>query len=100
MLSAINDIKENHEIPACLEVSITTIYKGKRYQKELTNHSGIFLTSVISKIFERLICLRIEPNMEKMSKLQAGSRKNRSVVDQLFILRSLTNHAKYTKSSL
>ena len=101
MLSAINDIKQNEEIPAGWEkVSITTIYKCKSSQKELANHRGIFPTSVISKISERLICLRIEPNMDKRSKLQAGSRKNRSVVEQLFIMRSLTDHAKYTKSSL
>ena len=101
MLSAMNDIKKKHEIPKQWErVSITTIYKEKGSQKELVNHRGIFLTPVLSKVFERLICLRIEPFMERMSKFQAGSRKNRSVMDQLFILRSLTNHAIYLKSPL
>ena len=101
MLSAMNDIKKKHEIPKQWErVSITTIYKGKGSQKELVNHRGIFLTPVLSKVFERLICLRIEPFMERMSKFQAGSRKNRSVMDQLLILRSMTNHAIYLKSPL
>ena len=72
MLSAMNDIKKKHEIPKQWErVSITTIYKGKGSQKELVNHRGIFLTPVLSKVFERLICLRIEPFMERMSKYQA-----------------------------
>ena len=43
------------------DVNNNDIYKGKGSKKELVNHCGIFLTPVLSKVFERLICLRIEP---------------------------------------
>ena len=94
LLLVINDLKNSHKVPhQWNNVAITTMYKGKGSKKELVNHRGIFLTQVITKIFERLIMIRISENIESISKLQAGARKNKCTADQTFIVRSCINHA-------
>ena len=101
LLEMLNEIKENLKTPSQWnEVGITTIYKNKGSRKKLVNYRGVFLTSVISKIFERLITGRIKKAMENMNKLQAGGIRNRSTYDQTFLLRTFIGHAKYTGKPL
>jgi hypothetical protein len=76
-------------------VGISPIYKNKGSKKDLVNQRGLFLTLVISKIFERLVMDRIKGTAKSISKLQAGGTENRSTYDQTFILRSFISHAKY-----
>ena len=77
------------------EVGVSPIYKNKGHKKDLVNQRGLFLTQVLSKIFERLIMGRIKPSTGKISKFQAGGTDNRSTYHQTFLLRSCINHAKY-----
>ena len=79
---------------------IATIYKQKGSKKQLKNYRGIFLTVVISKIFENLIKGRIESKLNQVNLLQAGSRKNRSGPDNVFLLRACVDHFKFTKQPL
>ena len=51
----------------------------------------------MSKIFEKLNVNRIQGNLNKINKFQAGSKINRSPADQTFLLRSAIDHAKYLK---
>ena len=97
----LNYIKINLEIPEqWLNVLITTIYKKKGSRKVLTYYRGIFITSVLSKIMEKLIKARIDPYTSRVSKLQAGSRANRSTCDNIFLLNGLIDHALYLNSPL
>ena len=60
----LNRIKKLRDIPEQWNlVRIVTIYKNKGSKKELKYYRGIFLTIVISKIFEKLIKARIEENL-------------------------------------
>ena len=52
------------------------------------------------KIFENLIKDRIEAKLSKVNLLQAGSRKNRSGPDNVFLLRACVDHFKFTKQPL
>ena len=91
-----NAIKCSLEIPdQWHQVVITTIYKLKGSKKLLENHRGIFLTSAISKLFERMIMNRLDAAFENVSIFQAGSRKNRSTADQIFLIKGCIDHAVY-----
>ena len=101
MLKVLNNIKNSHITPEQWEMMlITTIYKSKGSRKNLVNQRGIFLTQVLCKIWERLIMERAKPTTTNINKLQAGSTQNKSGADQVFLLRSCTNHAKYMKQPL
>ena len=76
------------------------IYKKKGSKKVLKFYRGIFLTIVISKIFEKLIKDRIEVKLCKINILQAGARRNRGGPDNVFLLRGCIDHHLFTKQSL
>ena len=76
-------------------MKITPLYKKKGSIKELVNQRGIFLSSVVSKVFEKLIKHRIAEFTAKISVWQAGATEGRSTQDQTFLLRSAINHAIY-----
>ena len=60
LLNAMNSVKNGENIPKQWNnVLISTIYKNKGKHKRLENYRGIFLTQVLSKIYERLNKLRI-----------------------------------------
>ena len=91
-----NKMKSQKAVPSNWEnISITTIFKRKGSKKELKNHRGILLTPIVSKIFEKLIKLRIDPCInDYLSDFQAGGKANRSTADNIFLLRSLIDHDK------
>ena len=62
-----NEILHLEQIPSCLKESIIVpIYKGKGKDPLLTNnYRGISLSSIISKVFERVILLRMTPILEE-----------------------------------
>ena len=96
LLRMINCIKQSHEFAEQWEnMKITCLYKAKGSRKQLVNQRGIFLTQVITKIFERLVKQRTKCVTTKINKLQAGSRTDKSTADQNFLLRSCIVHAKY-----
>ena len=101
VLQVMNMVKNNQTIPSKWAVfKIVTIYKKKGSLKKLVNQRGIFLTPVISKIFEKLVKERIEEKLQRVCKWQAGSRHNRSPADQTFLLRSAINHSLYLNKPL
>jgi len=78
------------------KVTIKSIYKNKGLKCDLKNQRGIFLTQTISKIFEKLVLSRIQPDLEtNMSDFQNGARPQRGTADSLFIIRALINYYKY-----
>ena len=102
LLSILNEVKNELISPKQWnQVEIITLYKNKGSRKSLVNHRGIFLTSVISKIFERLIMSRVKETITKnMSRMQAGGTAGRATYDNVFLLRSAITHAKYMDTPL
>lgn len=101
LLEIFNLVKDSLKIPERWnEVLITMIYKNKGSHLELNNHRGIFLTLAVTKLFEKILQNRMQPSLDKISLSQAGSRKGRSVSDNLFLVREAINHAKYLNKQL
>ena len=101
LTTVLNTIKDSLTVPEeWYNMLITTIYKGKGRFKKLRSYRGIFLTSVLSKLMEKLIKTRINPHIEKVNRLQAGSRRNRSTCDSIFLLKGLIDHACYIRCPL
>ena len=101
VLHLLNHVKETKQIPEQWNLmKIITIYKQKGCKKMLKYYRGIFLAITISKIFESLIKGRIDPNLQKINLLQAGSRNDRSAGDNVFLLRGCVDHHVANKKSL
>lgn len=73
------------EIPEEWETSlISTIHKKGR-RDDCDNYRGIAVTSLVSRIYEKLIRNRIEKEYNDMeAEEQAGFRAGRSTVDHIF----------------
>ena len=101
LLKIFNMIKQSKEIPEQWDlVKIVTIYKQKGSKKRLKFYRGIFLTVVVSKIFELMVKERIEDKLRDVNLLQAGSRRNRGAPDNVFLFRACVDHHKFTKKPL
>lgn len=96
-----NQIKDLKKCPEQWDlVKIVAIYKNKGSKKELKHYRGIFLAVVMSKIFEKLVKGRIEEKLQRISLLQAGSRKKRGPPDNVFLFRGVMDHFKFTGKPL
>ena len=82
------------------DVKIKTLFKNKGSKKRLENYRGIFLTSVVSKVFEKLVKNRIQEKLKDVHKFQAGCQPNRSTADNIFLLRGCIDHHKYYNKCL
>ncbi len=68
---------------------IVPIYKSKDKQ-ECGNYRGISLLSIPSKVYTKILQQRLKKYVEKsVSEEQAGFRKGRGTIDQLFVIRQL-----------
>ena len=64
--------------------------------RKLSTYRGIFLVSIISIIFEKLLKNRVTQLLEEnVTKFQTGGVKNKGVMDNFFVLRGLIDHSKY-----
>lgn len=62
----------------------------------MTNKRGLFLTNIISKIYERVLKERNKDEIKKgMSEWQMGGIKNRSTIDNIMIIMSIVERNKY-----
>ena len=89
-------IDETMEIPEeWNRMAIRTLHKkGSKYLME--NKRGLFLTSIISKVYERVVKYRNEVKMtEQRSPWQMGGEKGRSCTDNLFITYSVIERNRY-----
>ena len=80
----------NHEqIPqSWLSSMIINIDKGKKNKELLSSKRGISLSNNIFQLFERVINNRIKRTLQ-FTEAQAGAKKNRTAVDQLFTLKAI-----------
>ena len=101
LLEIFNRVKRTKEIPKQWNLmKIITLYKQKGSRKVLKYYRGIFLSISVCKIFENLIKQRADENLKKVNILQAGSRKDRSAADSVFLMRGAIDHHKFTKKPL
>ena len=76
-------------------MQITTIPKKGKCMKYLENQRGIFLTSIVSKVYEKLLKNRVMKYLKNVIPFQAGCRTNGSSADNTFLLRGCIDHAVY-----
>ena len=101
MVNVINSIKNDSDSPdQWNKVVIQALFKNKGSKRELVNYRGVFLTSCISKLCEKLIMLRISDPLESVSLAQCGATKNKSPADNVFVLNACIDHAKYLNQPL
>ncbi len=87
-----NDLKTGYKIP---------IPKPKKDTTDRNNYRGITITSIFSKILERVILQRIEPMMDKRSNpLQFGFTKGKSPTLASLCLAEAIAEARDTKGDL
>ena len=96
LVEMVNTIKASKNLPSDWnKVWIRTLKKKKGTFRKLDNYRGIFLVPILSIIFEKLLKNRISDTLQQnISKFQNGGMKGK-VVDNLFILRGIINHANY-----
>ena len=101
LLQVLNIVKRTSKIPETWrQVLITMIYKNKGSHLNLEMYRGIFLTIIVSKLFDRMLKARMEPALKNVSLFQTGSQSGKGAPDNLFLLRSAIDHSKYMNNCL
>ena len=97
-----NNIKTSKNLPSDWnKIWIRTLKQKKGTFRKLDNYRGIFLVPILSIIFEKLLKKKISDTLQQfISKFQNGGMKGKGVVDNLFILRGIINHANYLGKKL
>ena len=90
----LNEIEEDEIIPnEWAELIIKSIYKGKGNILDMENRRGIFITNIISKLYEKI---KLEENNVQLnkgiSKYQCGCQKGRSTVDNIMTLNAIIDY--------
>ena len=73
------------------KMKIKSIYKGKGSRKEVGNRRGLFLSSILSKVVEKILLRRVEKQME-IRKYQTGGKKGTSTVDSWMVLMAILDN--------
>ena len=92
-----NKINKQQRIPKEWdELIIKSIYKNKGKRNDMENRRGLFITSLISKLYERI---KLNKNNERInkgiSKYQCGGSKGKSTIDHIMTLNEIINYNKY-----
>ena len=92
-----NKLKDNPpEYLAAMEVcNITSIYKNKRDRNLFDSHRGVFRTTTLRNIMDRLIYNDEYTNIDSnLTDCNVGSRKKRTIRDNLFVGNAIMNSSK------
>ena len=78
-------------------MKIKSIHK-KGSKTKMENRRGLFITNIISKVYEKVIKRRnpIVPN-EGISWFQCGGQQNRSTIDHIMTLMAIADRQRYLK---
>ncbi len=69
---------------------MVSLYKGKGDKYEYNNFRGIRLLSVVGKVYGKVLIMRVREGTEGMIRdEQAGFRRGRGCVDQIFAVRQV-----------
>ena len=81
------------------ELIINSISKGKGPKTDVENRRGLFLTNIISKLYEKI---KLDKNGDKLdkgiSKYQCGGKKGRSTIDHIMTLNAIIDYNKTINS--
>ena len=79
------------EVPQDMrDAKIINLYKNKGERSDCNNYRGIFLLSIVGKIFARVILVRLQQLAERVyPESQCGFRSGRSTIDMIFSVRQL-----------
>ena len=98
LLSALNKTWKEEFFPSIwLQSTIIPIPKPNKCHTNPTNYRPIALTSVLCKIMERMVNVRLQEYLEMkniLSQYQCGGRPKRSTIDQLISLESIVRKAQ------
>ena len=90
---ALNEIGKGKIVEEWKEVQIKSIYKNKGKKDEMKNQRGIFITSNMSKLFEKVIKERNREKLEKkITRFLNGAMKGRGARDNLMILQAIMDY--------
>lgn len=89
-----NSINEQGRLPEdWINALVVPIFKNKGSANEVVNYRPISLTSIVRRIFERIVKVRLGPALKLLEFTQGGFRTGRSTLDQAYVLdETLINH--------
>jgi hypothetical protein len=93
-----NRIKEEYIYPSSMEIcNVTNLYKNKGQQSNFNSYRGIFRTTVLRSIMDKLLYNEEYEGIDSnLTDGNVGSRKRRNVRDNLFVINAITNENKQT----
>ena len=96
----LNEIDKQKIIPnEWIELIIKSIYKNKGKRCDMENRRGLFITSIISKLYEKIKLNKNEDKLNKsISKYQCGGTKGKSTVDHIMTLNAIIDYHIYINS--
>ena len=89
-----NLLKDNpKEYPECMDVcNVTSIYKNKRDRNSYDSHRGVFRTTTLRNILDRLMYNDEYSTVDKnLTDCNVGARKKRNMRDNLFSMNVIMN---------
>ena len=94
-----NAIVQSQKVPdQWKSMKIKTIHK-KGSKMVMDNKRGLFLTNVLSKVFERVLDLVTSEDV-RMSEYQCGGQKQRGTVDNIIMMRAvIDNNVRLNKKT-
>ena len=97
-----NEIMKLRTIPKeWRDVKIKSIYKKKGKKQHLANQRGLFITSIIAKVLQKIIYNRNIGTIDSnLSPYQSGGRKEHSTIDNLFIVQAAIDYYRYIEQDL
>ena len=89
-------VSVKQEIPREWEQMIIKSINKKMPHVKMKNKRGLFLTSIIEKVYEKILKQRNEKDMNAgMSEMQTGGRKGRSTIDNVMVLLAINERNKF-----
>ena len=93
VLQLMNGIKREMVVPSMMQLSnITTLYKNKGSRFDIENERGIFILTVLRKIFDKLIYNDKYQDIDQgMSDSNIGARRQKNIKNHLFVVYGIIN---------
>ena len=97
-----NKIKHSQAPPTTWSNMWVRMIKKKNGSiNDLNSYRGVFIGSIVSLTFQKLLNLRAIPYLEhNMAKFRTGGMRGKGVTDNLFILRGTIDHSNYLGKEL
>ena len=93
ILKLMNRIKTEQNFPEILEIcNISSIYKRRGSRNSFENYRGIFRTTILRSILDKLIYNDEYYTIDdSLTDSNVGARKGRNIRDNIFVINAITN---------